>query len=53
MCTIKKTQYKSHQLNIKGSTSKKFHSQHSTQKAGDKVTSMRRLLVITVHAEVK
>jgi hypothetical protein len=48
---MKKKKYKSHQLNFKGSTSKKF--QHSTQKAGDEEVSMRRLLVITVNAEVK
>jgi hypothetical protein len=41
MCIVNKPEYKSQQLNIKGSTSKIFHVQHSTQKAGDKEMSMR------------
>jgi len=50
---LKTPKYKSQELNIKGSTSKEFHFQYSTWKAGDKVMGMRRLLVITVNAEVK
>jgi len=50
---LKSPKYKSQQLNIKGSTSKKFHVQYSTWKTGDEEMSMRRLLVITVNAEVK
>jgi len=50
---LTKPKYKDQQLNIKGSTSKKFHLQHSTQKADDKEIGTRRLSVITVNEEVK
>jgi len=50
---LKTPKYKSQELNIKGSTSKKFHFHYSAWKAGEEVMSIRRLLVITVNAEVK